>query len=231
MKRCIIIAIIALAAISLSGQSIILRRSVGGAPPPPTDTIWTDDFESYSVGNDLGSQSNWTQQVGSGAIDIGLFGSDQTADPNASSNVECGVYWSANGPFNDMRVELYSHRPANFNELGPAVRMSSTDESCYVWWGNAAAGRNNSQLIRYNAGTPTVLSTGNAWVAGQTYEIKAVGDSIFCYRNGVLDTSIDGDGIYVDSSVDKLTSGYGGLFGRGNDSNSETDNFELETLD
>lgn len=209
-----------------------LNVSVYPATPESSSasTTYSDDFDSYTATQNLGTQSDWTKQS-TGEIKINDSGSGDNVINPAESSDYVSAYYDDAGSFTDQSSELTLDAIADWNRIGPAIRMSSSTESYYAWLGNGSGGGNKSQLIRVNSGTVTTLAEGDAWVAGHTYKLAVVGDELQCYDNGTLDTSIDTDGKYDDSgSGSKISSGYIGVAGDGNDTGCDGNDWEGKEL-
>ena len=147
-----------------------------------------------------------------GALSVVDVAGDQKVQPG---QVTKNYYYYNEIIGNDQYSQIVFSGGVNDSCMGPAVRGASGALTCYYWYADASG---SSYLRRSVAGVEALLASGGTFVAGSTYRLEAIGDELRCYKDGVLDTSINGTGIYDDSgSADKISSGYVGIMGYGTD--------------
>lgn len=177
--------------------------------------VATDNFEAHALG-DMDGEGNWVQIYG--RIDIEDNGGDKVAKPEFSSDYSYYYYNTSLG--NDQAAEAVLDAVVQFRNVGVFVRGSTTQETCYYYFGDT----DDSTLGLVQNGVNNALATGDAFSTNDVIRLEVVGNELRCYKNGSLDTSISGDGKYEDNT---LTSGYGGLYTFGNGV-SYIDLFQLE---
>jgi hypothetical protein len=144
----------------------------------------------------------------------------------ATDNVSCaytGVSFNSN-QYSQARLTNLSVGAGYYG--GVAVRMSTSAETYYAYVGNNV----DSKLIKVVNGVETILATGSAFIYGYNYRLTISGNTLTCYRDGnnnlifSVETSINGNGIYVDNST-PLNDGYTGIAGYGTTSSIRLNNW------
>jgi len=203
----------------LSDGHLIGASSDDYTPPGPQ---YQDDFDDYAASSTLAGQGYWEQEYGT--MTIYKPASDGEVYANNSSAMS-GVYYDAS-----ISTQHYSQLKASAVSspylIGPGVRLQGGTGDGYSWYSGSTA----SYLIRWNTGSNSVLATGNAWSTDDVIKLACNGDTIFCYKNGELDTSMDLDGYYIDNSGSKHTGGYAGLIGYDAGSSSRVDDWSAGTF-
>lgn len=175
------------------------RAQVSGAS-------YTDDFESYTPDANLAGQGNWIQGLNN--LIVRDISDDNVVRPYASYAHCAAIY---NNTFADNQYsEIVVYKTANEGGIGPAVRMSGSgaafDGYALVRYGA------DIQLYRYDNGSATILATGAmALDDGDVLRLEISGTTLSCYKNDVLITAIDGDGVITDATYE---TGNAGLAGR-----------------
>ena len=170
--------------------------------------VYSDDFEGYNTGQDLDNDGEWNMITGS--IDLYDNSGDNVVTPD---NADDRSYYYYNATLDaDQYAELTVDALTSSRYMGPSVRGSTTVMTCYYFYVS-----NNASYLRriVSGGSNTTLATGGAYAADDVVRLEVEGDVLSCFKNGVLDTSIDTDGKYTDDSGDKLTSGVAGMMGYG----------------
>lgn len=150
-----------------------------------TDTIIAeDDFQALSDGS-LNSQGSWT--TGYGTVTVSTIATDKRIGPgNADANSVAYHSATLNA---SMACEVSVDSTQGGRGLGPAVNVDGDD--CYAWYSTTV----QSYLVKIVNGSESTLATGTAWARTDVVQLWRYGNSLYCYRNGSLDTSIDTDGI------------------------------------
>jgi hypothetical protein len=181
-----------------------LAASIGGG------FMVTDDFEAYNTGV-LGGQGNW---VSSDSYDY-VTVVDTAGDNRITGTAVFGVRRTEtfnNDQFSQVRVDLSAQ-----SEIGPAVRCSGVGANAYGYY--YYAGDDDGYVgYRHDGGDTDLGGSTNARLsAGDVLRLEIEGTTLRCYRNGVLDTTLGGTGIYdVSSAVTNfpaLASGTPGVIG------------------
>ena len=176
---------------------------------------YTDDFNLYSNNTLLSGQGNWAEEMN----EIRAYGGTHVSP--ATTGLKVAIYYNAS--FNgDHYAQVDALEVEAGAGLGPAVRCQGGTESCYFWWSSTT----ESYLARLDAGSYDVFAVGTAWTDGDEVRLEIIGQTLSCYRNDALDTSVSGDGIFTVATGTLLTGGYGGMAGHGWQTNVETDNWE-----
>lgn len=174
---------------------------------------YSDGFDSYSAAA-LGGQGSWVNTSFTGLY-VYKPASDGEVYPNASG-ARCCAYYNGtieNEQYSKCTVAAIGHT----SSIGVAVRCSSN--SFYGWYSNDIG----SILGKMVSGSWTTLATGDPFSIGENRTLEIVGSTLKCYRNSVLDTSINGTGMIGDSSI---SSGYVGICGFGANNSSRIDTWE-----
>lgn len=171
----------------------------------------TDSFTG-SNGDPLPTySSNWTTIAGEQEIS-----SNAAANDSTGSGDECGTAWTADTFDNDQYAEGTLLTVGSVNAIGPAVRMSETD-NYYGYYAYST----DRWLFKYVGASWTQLgSTGGGVSNSDTVRLEAEGTTITPIYNGSTDTSI---GAQTDSA---LSSGDAGLCGWGDFPNTSLDDWE-----
>lgn len=190
-------------------------------PYTPTSgflALFTDDFEGYSAsGASLNGQGSWLAE--NGDMDVNDTGGDNRVSPNAAGN-HASYY---NQTFTDDQYsQAVMDDLAGLVKGGVTTNCQNDGGDYYIYYGSDA----ESKLARIVDGSATDLATGDAWSNTDIVKLVSHGDLLKCYKNGSLDTSIDSDGIVTDDSGDKLTGGWPGIGGNGNNIGIDIDDWE-----
>jgi len=195
MKKIFLILSFLLLLLPVEGQ--ILRASgsynkvqavVGGA-------VYTDDFEAYPDGH-LAEQGNWILWMAD--VDVYDWGGEinTRAFGNSFNNISGDIY---NDDFeDDQYAEIVIAQVGATGKIGVGVRMSGSEGTAdgYIFYADQA----ECQLIRIDNGVADTLATGGAYIATDVLRLEVSGSVLSCYKNGVLDTSIDTDGHVTDAT-------------------------------
>ena len=197
----------------------------------PSDTDWIfvleardsaklayDNFDSYSAAA-LSGQGSWLQE--NNTLTVSKPASDGEVYSNTSGDETAAYYNSAvsNDQWSQITV---ANALGTGDAMGVAVRCSGGSGDYYSWYSTPAT----SYLARTLSGSWSQLTTGDPWAVGDIARLVAHGDTLKCYKNGILDTSIDSDGKYTDNGGSKLSSGYVGLAGYNNDNTVRVDEWQ-----
>lgn len=170
----------------------------------------SDNFNSYANNYILTNSSNWGAEDGlpSPHVISNPTGSDGSARTN-TSGTNCSYYI---GNFSD---DQYSQATAvsigGSFYTGVAVRCSQGDSTYYAWMARST----QSRLFRVRNGSVFYALYGDGWSDDDVVRIEIEADTLKFYRNGSLDTSMDSDGIWVDDSAFKISTGNPGIAGTG----------------
>jgi hypothetical protein len=175
-----------------------------------------DNFDSYNDGDYLENTANWARTNIENGLRITKTGSQGQVYTN-STVASSGVYYKGTFSNNQWsQATCVSSNTAN-TDIGVAVRCSSG--YMYLF---SSSGATTSYITKIYNGVAKDLVTGSAWEPGNLVRLEASGTELYCYRNGKLDTSIAGDGIWTDASI---TSGNPGISGYNTDIAVRLDNW------
>jgi hypothetical protein len=185
-----------------------------------SNILFSDNFNraNGSIGSNYQAVSGSTIfEVDSNATRIG------STAPSSRAHLTCVSTASLLFPPNqEAEVTFTTITSTNFDFAGPAVRVNPTNATGYVLRmdGNDANGRRLSRVSG-----PTATQIGNINLKneiGDKWSIRAVGNVISAYRNGVL----------VESVIDNTyTSGQPGLFyDFQNNRGARMDDFKVRSL-
>lgn len=211
------ILILLMISVSTYGQMVI-----NASPPGPygvEKALETDDFDSYSTATNLHAADDWSQCLN--IIRVNDNSGDKRLNMATTSSEVC-AYWSTTTFDGDHYAELTIDAVASGHFIGPAVRCQSGSSSYYTWYTSSTG----SYLGRVNSGSWTTLASGNPASAGEVMRLEVEGYELRCYIDDALETSIDTDGKYTDTHVDKLDGGYPGVGGYGNNIAPDGDDWE-----
>lgn len=137
-----------------------------------------------------------------------------------------------------MRTETFSADQysevkiiGEFGNSGVAVRCQDAGNSTAEYYAFYALSATRRVLSRVVNGSYTALidKTGASEAgAGSTIRLEIKADTLRCYINGNLDTSLNGTGIYIDSTI--ASGGTPGVHGYGNSGTNTLDNFSCGDL-
>jgi len=202
-----------------TGSGQYVKTSGGDYTPGPS---FQDNFDSYSNGSELATQGYWDEERGT--IRVYNTGSDGEPYPDVSST-EVAVYYIASIAANQYSQVTVTALAASL-AIGPAVRCQGGTGYYYGWYSTPTA----SYLFRNDNTIWTQLAIGTGWSVNDVVRLAVAGDTLYCYRNGVLDTSVDTDGKYTDASAGKLSSGYVGLAAYGSSTSTRCDSWSAWTF-
>lgn len=155
----------------------------------------SDNFNSYSVGP-LAGQGNWITIHNAMAV-VDLGGGNKVIKPNTLD--EIGVGRSETFTSNQSsQITLTTTSPYAF--IGPSVRTQTTSGGEYYGYYVSDTERYVFYVINglyYDLGH--ISGTSN--IAGDVFKITVVGNTITCYKNGVVDSALSGGGIYTDTHI------------------------------
>jgi len=200
---------------ALSAQVMRVSPSHSSSTASVSYQTYTDNFDSYADNSQLAGQSFWVSEIGDWQVNIPS--TDGSVHPDID-NGESSVYY--NKPFGDDQYSQAVVESIGVPYIGVTVRNSS--DSYYGWDCNSSG----SRAYIVVAGSRTNWDTGDSWLTNDIVKITVTGDVISYYRNGSLDTSIDTDGVITYEGADKLSSGYPGVGGWNDGSNSRLDSWE-----
>lgn len=201
---------------SLHGQIIINNSSTTGGGTGGSVNI-TDNFDSYNVGV-LYGEGQWLQERG--VISVYRPASDGSVHSDLSG-AENAVYYNASIS-GDQWCQGIVEAMGSTTATGLAVRCQGGTGSYYGWYSTTT----QSYLFRNVGETWTQFATGTAWNVADIVKLEIEGYELKCYRNGNLDTSVSGDGLYTDSDgANRLDGGYVGISGYSNLSVTRLDNY------
>ena len=167
---------------------------------------YEDDFESYVVNQDLRDQANWTSARGE---DIQIINDDGDKVFTGHTDYYAFAYYDdtfADDQWSQITVDSIT---ADSQYIGVIVRMNAGSELYYGWMGNQS--QSYLRLI-YQGGTAATFATGDGWAATDVIRLEVEGYELRCYKNGILDTSIDTDGKYtVTTEAHQVASGNAGV--------------------
>jgi len=169
---------------------------------------FSDDFDSYTDAAALNSQGLWLTELNN--IYVTKPSGDGAVYSNSSSQ-ETAAYYNSVVDGNQFSAGTYESASSGIG-IGPAVRCQGGTGTYYGWYSTTT----QSYLTRQLSGVETILATGTAWSATDIVKLEIVGYELKCYRGGVLDTSVSGDGKFTDTSGDKLDGGFVGICGWSN---------------
>lgn len=181
------------------------RYPFASTPMIESGASYSDDFDSYATGN-LDEKGSWdSPQPGA---DIQII--DNSGDKVFSGNEIYDAVWYWNETVEDDQYSQITIDAIVSNiYVGVSVRMDATDRNHYYWMGDDSE---SFLRVRYNDGVGMVtFATGDGWATTDVIKLTIEGYVLKCYKNGVLDTSIDTDGIYTDASEYHST-GYPGIY-------------------
>lgn len=139
-----------------------------------------------------------------------------------SAGARCGAYYNT-AIENDQYSQVVIVSSSSASTLGVAVRCAAGAETCYYWYGTDS----DSWLRRLVGGAEATLATGDGFSAADVIQLEIVDYELRCYKNGALDTSIDGTGKYDDDAAgNKIASGYAGIMMYGATVNDRVDDWE-----
>ena len=184
---------------------MILKNDAG----PPSE-YYQDNFDSYANGSSINGQSYWLQEVGD--IRVYSSGGDGEIYPSATG-YEVASYYNQTVNADQYAQSVCSALSSGYT-IGPAVRISgSSTGDYYGFYSNPHA----AYLFRCDGGSYVELARGDPWVVNDVVKLEVTGTgatvTLKVYKNGVLDTSFDTDGIYDDTDANRKTSGYVGVCG------------------
>ena len=177
--------------------------------------LFSDDFNraNGSIG------SNY--QVASGSAIMQIISNQVYTTLTDSLQVNCVSTGSILFPA-DQESQITVAVSNNSDIIGPAVRVNPTNGTCYaIFLDTNIAG--NRRIIRINGNTSTTIGSAIlSAVSGDIWSLRAIGNRISAYRNGVL----------MDSVTDNTySSGQPGLFySRGNTGGSRMDSFIVRNV-
>jgi len=173
--------------------SLTVSRTI--TPTPSSAAGYSDNFDSYTSGANLGGQGNWLTTLNDILV-VEAGGTNHTVGPNDAGLVCVSTY---NGTFNNNQWAEVTVGAVGAGSqcIGVAVRLTgSTTTACgYGYY----ATNNTQRLWRLTNGTKTNLGTNNftALNVGDTLKLVITGSTLMCYFNGVLDTVIGSGGGYT----------------------------------
>lgn len=226
MKKILILISAALLTVAVNAQftrgtGMFLKTgsSFMAAPAKGLFTV-TDDFESYATGG-LSGRGNWLNCRGN--FNVADVSGNNVVAPNYNLNDAC-----------IMRTETFSSDQYAEIELigepiksGVAVRCQDPGNSTAEYYTFFAYSSTRRVLARVVNGTfTTLIDKPGATEAGigSVIKLEVKGDTLKCYINGSLDTSLNTTGIYVDNTIG--SGGTPGIVGYGNGGASTMDNFK-----
>lgn len=164
--------------------------------------IYSDDFEAYSTG-DINGQGEW--EVIDGGISVAEESSNNVFK-GSTSGFNAAYY---NETFDaDQYSEIVAIEVTSYSSPGPIVR-ASTGGTYYCWLHELST---YSRLVRVVNGSVTTLAESTTgWTDQDTLRLEVDADTLFCYKNGVLDISISSDGKYTDDGASKISTGRSGI--------------------
>lgn len=169
----------------------------------------SDNFDSYPDGVYLDSLPEWIN-IRSGVAPDALRITKTAGDGEVRfiGNGSAAYFYTRRGAFNNDQFVQFTLTAFNVNLPAAIVRGSeATNVTCYMWRSEYSS----AYLIRRVNGTETNLITnGSVWSAGDVIRFEVKGSTLYFYRNGVLDTSMNG-GSYTDTSP--IASGSPGIAG------------------
>lgn len=177
--------------------------------------VFTDDFETYNEAA-LGGQGNWVAVMN--VMEITETTGDKRANPNSFA-LRVSVRYNQTFAADHYSQGLIDNVSGS-GAIGVTVCNQSGAETFYSYDGNTGV----ATLRRVVAGVSTTLATGDALAATDLLKLETVGDELKCYKNGVLDTSISGDGIFDDGGT--ISGGGPGIGGFGDSNDNALDNWE-----
>jgi hypothetical protein len=177
-----------------NGVATVSGTLVGkGTLSGKVDPYLTDDFQAYTEGP-LNGQGNWVNNCpSSNGIAVKDTGGDKRFCANVAAEV-CARRTETVG--NDQFAEFTVD--SNINVSGAAVRCSYTS-SVYYYFGYY--GDSGQKAVFYSVGGSfsTIQYVGGGWTNGDVVRLEIVGNTLKCYRNGVLDPTLTG--VYDVSSI------------------------------
>jgi len=196
--------------IALAGIKKILGITVtssGGGSGSSGGATLTDNFDAYSTGN-LGGQGNWVAILNNLSIidDSG----DKAIQPNTASDTLVGRSETFDN-VQSSQITLQSIVNGSWGGVSVRTQGSGATAAAYYYY----AGDGDRYLEKR---TPTYANIAGAYSAtnnvGDTLKIEINGSGeIRCYHNGVLDTALNGTGIFIDTDI--ASGGTPGLYGYG----------------
>jgi len=150
--------------------------------------VYADDFTG-DVGN-LDDRENWLNDRPS--EDIVIYN-------NSGDNVIKGgytyyAYCAYDAVLNSDHWAEIKVDNIGSGFVGIIVRYDSSTGKYYLFMSDNSGSR---LRIVQNGSALSLFASGSAWQNGSVYRLEVVGYELRCYKDGVLDTSIDGDGKYT----------------------------------
>jgi len=214
MRYALFSILLLLVSLTTTGQ---YRMGHGAISPPGniavSPTVYTDDFELLTPGP-LATQGNWIQIHNN--MEVTDVSGDNIVNGNQSSNRSCVGYDVSFS--NDHYSQIVIDNLTASQGIGPAVR-ATVGSNYYAWVGRTGA----SQLVRVVSGSAAQLAAGDGWSITDVIKLSVTGTTISCYKNGILDTSIDTDGMVTDATI---STGIPGICGYENDEDNAADEWE-----
>jgi len=185
-------------------------------------TPFTDKFDSYSDGA-LGGQGKWLATLNAFNVSTGSDG-DKGVVAAGSAVVCISAYNDGLRPNQYSQIRLDTIGGAgDSNAMGVAVHMSGSGATAN---GYGYYHMNGTQRVwRVDAGVKTNLGVNGtaASAVGDVIRLEIKDTSLFCYRNGVLDTTVGSGGT---ASATEYTTGQAGISGYNQSSLARGDMWE-----
>lgn len=200
-----------------AGTKVLTCNSQLLIPSTGSKTVYTDNFDSYIVGN-LGGQGYWVDSLNH--ITVVDESGNKTVGTTDTNFLDHLCYYNRALAAAQYAKFVISTMTASSRAIGVAVRCAASGNGyCYY------ASSGERFLFKLVAGAEVQMcaySTAAGVNAGDTMELRANGTSIRAYYNGALDTLLGAsvapttgsNGDYVDSV---FSSGFAGVCGFGGD--------------
>lgn len=168
---------------------------------PPVGVSASDNFNSYADDDTLTINENWVMERG--ATDVLVIDNPTgTAGTLHSPTVAWGVaYWDDDFSADQYSQFTYNEEGASYYS-GVVVRCSGTDPATdyeyYSWIGRTT----QTRFQRSSGGTVISLlvetDAEDIWDEGDVLRLEVIGDTLYFYRNGELETNFANSGKFVD---------------------------------
>lgn len=182
------------------GGRAFFQQPRGESTSLPEPAVYTQDFDDLSTGV-LTGQGLWVTI--DGAISVNDHGGSNAFDGD-QTGYNAALYSAS---INDDQYSEVVAYVIDYSSPGPAVRMNSASGGTYYAWFHELS--TATRLVKVVNGTATILVNGTTgWTDGDVVRLEVEGTELRCYKNGSLDTSVSGDGKFIDASI---STGYTGV--------------------
>jgi hypothetical protein len=171
---------------------------------PPSGLSLSDNFNTYTVGS-LSGQGNWTNVQGNMTV-VDVSGNKEV---NASTTVDTLIKRTETFT-NDHSSQVTIKAISGSSWTGVTVRTKLIGGIPYGYYYYAGNGDRYLEVLSPSYSN-IASSYGNTNNPGDILKMEIVGTTLKCYYNGVLDTSLNGTGIFTTTHI--TTGGTPGIYG------------------